>query len=108
MKYIVTGKSVSITGGVLTLSEAQAADRAHCLKKLSGKNQYEILETVIFKNGEKFGFDGKLPKSIGVDLEAEKAAAEKAAAEKAAAEKAAAEKAAAEKAAAEKAEAEKK
>jgi membrane protein involved in colicin uptake len=108
MKYTVTGKSVVITGGVLTLSAVQSADRAHLLQPLKEKNKYQVTGAVTFKKGEEFGYDGELPKYLADDVETEKSAKpEKAAAEKAAAEKAAAEKAAAEKAAAEKAAAEK-
>ncbi len=97
MKYIVTGKSVSIYGGVLTLSKELVTDRAHCLKPLTEKNKYEVIKPVTFKQGQEFGFDGELPKSAVLELndgkslkDPKKAAAEKAAAEKAAAEKAAA------------------
>jgi hypothetical protein len=103
MKYTVTGKSVLITGGVLTLSAAQAGDRSHALKKLEAKGKFEITHPVTFKNGEQFGYEGDLPKALVSDLQSEKQSKsdkEKEAAEKA--EKEAAEKA--EKEAAEKAE----
>jgi fumarylacetoacetate (FAA) hydrolase family protein len=101
MKYTVTGKSVLITGGVLTLSSSQASDRSHLLKKIDAKgNKYEVLGAVTFKKGEEFGYEGELPKSLASDLQTEKDAKGTKAAEKA--EKEAAEKA--EKEAAEKAE----
>ena len=81
MKYTVTGKSVLITGGVLTLSKAQASDRAHCLKELDKKNQYEVIKSVTFKHGEVFGFDGKLPKGAGAEADADSKAEAKAKAE---------------------------
>lgn len=89
MKYTVIGKSVQLTGGVLTLSKEQAADRAHALKEVKGK--FEIVNTVEFKQGETFGFEGDMPKTFidvtvqvveGKSSKADKAAADKAAADK--------------------------
>jgi hypothetical protein len=96
MKYTVTGKSVVITGGVLTLSAVQSADRSHLLKPLKEKNKYQVIGAVTFKKGEEFGYDGDLPKSIADDLETEKTSKSKeAAAKEAAAKEAAAKEAAA-------------
>ena len=79
MKYTVTGKSVELTGGVLTLTAEQAATRKHLLKATDKKSQYEIIKPVIFKHGEKFGYEGDLPKAAGVDKSEAKAAEAKAA-----------------------------
>lgn len=100
MKYTVIGKSVVISGGVLTLSEAQAKDRAHLLEK-GKKGQYLVARPVTFKQGETFGFDGELDKHQSTLLLSEKEAEKESVAQKLAAqvEKDATEKAAAEDAA---------
>jgi len=101
MKYTVIGKSVVISGGLLTLSEAQAKDRGHLLAK-SKKGQYLVAHPVTFKQCETFGFDGQLDKYQSSLLLSEKDAEKEAAAHKASEEaKAQAEKEAAEKAVAE-------
>jgi len=67
MKYTVTGKSVLLTSGLLTLTAAQAADRAHLVKPSDKQGQYIIVAPVTFKSGEVFDYDGELPKGIGAE-----------------------------------------
>ena len=64
-RYETTGL-VIITGGVVELEEAQARPRMHMLKPLDDK-QFEVMQTIQFKKGEVFGFDGKL-KNLPVKL----------------------------------------
>jgi hypothetical protein len=97
MNYIVNARSVRLTGGVLVLTNEQAAPRAHNLKKLNN-NRYEIIHAVEFKQNEKIGYEGDLPKSMADVLvdpatatKAKKAAEAAAKAAAAAAEKAKAE-----------------
>jgi hypothetical protein len=66
MKYTVTGKSVALHGGVLVLSKEQAEDRAHNLTDL-GKGRYRVNRGIEFKQGEVFGYEGDLPKGLGVE-----------------------------------------
>ncbi len=97
-KYTITGSPVRLVGGVLGLTEKQAAPRLHHLKPLKKKGLFEIVQPVVFKVGEVIGFDGDIPKSQAklmvsdadkeqseADLEAQKEA-ERLAAEQAAAE----------------------
>jgi hypothetical protein len=92
MKFIVSSRVASFTGGVIKLTEDQARTRMHCLKSL-GKNRYEITGTVHFKQGEEFDYEGDLPKALAINLtseaEAEKAAKKAAAEAEKAAKKAA-------------------
>ncbi|MCK5602111.1 hypothetical protein KAR91_09585 [Candidatus Pacearchaeota archaeon] len=59
--YEVTGRVARFSTGVVVLSHAQASARIHNLKDL-GKGEYEIVNPIEFKNGEKFGYDGDVPK----------------------------------------------
>lgn len=69
-KYEVTAVSARINSGVLELTKEQAGPRMHNLKPIKG-NKYEVLNTVEFKRGEVFGFDGDLPKVLASALEPE-------------------------------------
>lgn len=71
-KYEVTAVSARINSGVLELTKEQAGPRMHNLKPIKG-NKYEVLNTVEFKRGEVFGFDGDLPKVLASALEPESA-----------------------------------
>ncbi len=62
-KYTITGSPVRLVGGVLGLTEKQAAPRLHNLKALKKKGLFEIVQPVVFKAGEVIGFDGDIPKS---------------------------------------------
>ena len=83
-KYEVTAVSARINSGVLELTKEQAGPRLHNLKLIKG-NKYEVLNTVEFKRGEVFGFDGDLPKVLASALEPESAKAGSKAGSKAAA-----------------------
>ncbi len=63
--YEVTGVKVRFASGfILALSKEQAEPRMPFLKKTKRKNQYEVLQTVEFKQGEKIGIvKGDIPKS---------------------------------------------
>ena len=63
--YEVTGVKVRFASGfILALSKEQAETRKPFLKKTKRKNQYEVLQTVEFKQGEKIGIvKGQIPKS---------------------------------------------
>lgn len=53
-------------GSIVKLDKKQAADRKGRLEAL-GSDRYKLKESLQFKAGETFGFEGELPKSIGVD-----------------------------------------
>lgn len=63
--YEVTGVKVRFASGfILALSKEQAETRKPFLKKTKRKNQYEVLQTVEFKQGEKISIvKGEIPKS---------------------------------------------
>ena len=63
--YEVTGVKVRFASGfILALSDEQAETRKPFLKKAKRKGQYEVLQTVEFKQGEKIGIvKGEIPKS---------------------------------------------
>ncbi len=63
--YEVTGVKVRFASGfILALSDEQAEIRKPFLKKAKRKGQYEILQMVEFKQGEKIGIvKGEIPKS---------------------------------------------
>lgn len=71
-KYEVTAVSARINSGVLELTKEQAGPRLHNLKLIKG-NKYEVLNTVEFKRGEVFGYDGDLPKVLADVMEPEAA-----------------------------------
>ncbi len=62
MRYRVT-HAATIPAGVLGLTEAQAATRAHALRAL-GHGQYEVLSPVQFKVGEHIQLDGTAAKGL--------------------------------------------
>ncbi|MCP3177300.1 hypothetical protein MJO47_09335 [Desulfuromonas sp. KJ2020] len=67
-RYRVIGRVVTVNpGGVLQLKKEQAAPRAHALSDLK-KGLYMVNQPVQFKNGEEFGYDGAVSKSLMVDL----------------------------------------
>lgn len=63
--YIVTGVKVRFGPGfVLALDQDQAALRSSSLLETKRKGEYEVLESVEFKQGEKIGvIKGDIPKS---------------------------------------------
>lgn len=69
--YTVESRSVRLTSGVLVLSDDQVRRRSHKLKKVDGG--YQIMDTVEFKKGEIFGYDGSVPKNMLKQLSVKKA-----------------------------------
>lgn len=69
-KYIITGRSVRITSGMLELTAEQAKARAHHLEALQD-GRFQIVTTVEFKRGEVIGFEGDLPKALAALMEPE-------------------------------------
>lgn len=67
-KIEVVNKPLRLGEGVVSLTDEQAADRMHNLKK-AGKGRYEILRPVEFKVGETLGYEGEVPKFLRDDLE---------------------------------------
>ena len=63
MAIFTTTDIVTLTGGILELDEKQARRRLANLKKLED-GRFEIVQAVMFKAGETFGFDGLVPKAI--------------------------------------------
>lgn len=64
MEQIKTIETVRLHTGNLKLTEVQAMPRKHLLQAIEGKRGvYEIKDTVTFKAGEVFGYDGEI-KSI--------------------------------------------
>jgi len=58
---------VAIHNGRVTLSSDQAKRRIHHIKPKNKKQKegvYEVLESIQFKIGETFGYDGEIPKSM--------------------------------------------
>lgn len=69
--YKITGvKARFAPGFILALSDEQAKTREPSLKKNKRKKQYEVLQTVEFKQGEEIGIvKGDIPKSWWDKLE---------------------------------------
>ena len=81
-EYIVINGQASLHSGKVKLSSSQAKDRAHNLKTIDAKKGlFEIINTINFKKGEEFSYDGPVNKAqleeLGevVDVKAKKAAA---------------------------------
>lgn len=75
MEHIKTIETVRLHTGNLELTEVQASVRRHLLTPVEGKRGvYAIKDTVTFKAGEVFGYDGEI-KAISnrvVDAKTEK------------------------------------
>ena len=83
--YIVINGQASLHSGKVKLNSSQAKDRAHNLKVIDAKKGlFEIINTINFKKGEEFSYDGPVNKAqleeLGevVDVKAKKAAKDKA------------------------------
>lgn len=63
--FTVTGPKISFNAGIiLILTIAQAMARQHALKPVKGKkDQYEVMEPIMFKHGEEIGITGLLDKN---------------------------------------------
>jgi len=68
-KYQATAVVVLCSGKV-KLTKDQAASRSHLLEQVNKKGVFKIVDTIQFKAGENFSFDGEIPKGIADDLEA--------------------------------------
>lgn len=66
-EYIIVAPA-TFNAGILGLTEEQAAVRRHALKKLAD-GRYEVASPVQFKAGEKIGYAGEMPKTLGQLLE---------------------------------------
>lgn len=65
MKSVVAVAAITLASGRLKLSDAQASSRKHSLKAIKADSGiYEIKFPVQFKAGERFGYDGEIPKSM--------------------------------------------
>jgi len=70
--FKVTGRVAQFFSGRVKLSVEQAASRLHNLKDL-GEGIFEIINPIEFKHGEKFGYDGDVPKVLAKELKVKKA-----------------------------------
>ena len=61
-KYTVD-QNITLFGGELILTAAQAGARSHCLKELK-KGRYEIINPVQFKKGEVIVIPGEPDKAL--------------------------------------------
>ena len=82
--YIVINGQASLHSGKVKLSPSQAKDRAHNIKKIDAEEGlFEIIQTINFKRGEEFSYDGPVNKAqleeLGevVDVKEKKTAAAK-------------------------------
>lgn len=66
-KYRVEDVFVTIHTGVLGLSDHQASLRTYGLKPI-GDGKYEVKESVQFKRGEEFEWDGDVPRNLVTQL----------------------------------------
>jgi hypothetical protein len=67
MKSVAAAAAITLASGRLELTAAQASSRKHSLKLVKETKSggiYEIAFPVQFKAGEKFGYDGEVPKSM--------------------------------------------
>jgi hypothetical protein len=67
MDIYTTTEPVTLTSGILKLDADQARRRSKYLNKLED-GRFEIVQSVNFKSGETFGFDGDVPKAISKSL----------------------------------------
>lgn len=84
-KFVVIALSANLHTGTVELTDRQAKDRSHLIEPVpKKKGLYNIIETITFKNGEGFSFDGEINKALleevgeVVDVKAKKAEDDKA------------------------------
>ena len=84
-KFVVIALSANLHTGTVELTERQAKDRSHLIEPVAKKKGlYNIIETITFKKGEGFSFDGEINKALleevgeVVDVKAKKAEEDKA------------------------------
>ena len=68
-QYIVIGKPLFLSSGILELTEKQYQARTYCLEPAKKKGQYKIVKEACFKIGEKIGLDKKVNKAMALNLE---------------------------------------
>lgn len=66
--YIVAEKPLTVSAGLIFLSEAQAANRLPCLKLTKKKGIYEVTAPIKFKVGEKIAFPEGIVKTFRSNL----------------------------------------
>lgn len=77
MKTYKIIQPVTLTSGVVRLTDEQARMRAHKLEAVKGKKGlYRITGPNQFKAGQEIGYEGDLPKTLATDMEAADADAE--------------------------------
>ncbi len=83
-KFVVIALSANLHSGTVELTERQAKDRSHLIEPVpKKKGLYNIIETITFKHGEGFSFDGEINKALleevgeVVDVKAKKAEEDK-------------------------------
>lgn len=67
-KIKVLGEFIHLHSGKVKLSERQARDRSHGVRKIKD-DLFEITSPIGFKRGEIFSFDGDLGKGQSEDVE---------------------------------------
>lgn len=75
-KFVVTGRSAEVHGGLVRLTAAQAKPRLHNLTAVDvgkegvnvGAGVYEVRGRIQFKNGEQFEYDGQFPKAMAAAI----------------------------------------
>lgn len=74
-KYEVISASVTLTGGLVCLSDDQVRRRRHLIKAVEGKKGlYRIESPCQFKKGEKILYDGDVGKALLQEIAEEKEA----------------------------------
>lgn len=62
-RYTVISGPITIFSGILEMDERQASARSYAVTPL-GEGLFEVVSPVQFKNGEEFGYDGDVNKSL--------------------------------------------
>lgn len=75
-QYEVIGFAAMIHSGRVALDPRQAAARAHAVEAVKGTaGVFEVTAPIQFKRGERFGYDGDIPKAMAGEVSAAKAPA---------------------------------
>lgn len=64
---IIAPMGITLKGGLVKLTTKQAADRVSAVTQVK-KDIYEITGETQFKNGERFFYDGDLPKNLAEEV----------------------------------------
>lgn len=78
-ELVVTGPAININSGLVRFrDDKQASRRAHCLKPVKGhEGVFEVTRSFQVKNGERFEYDGEIPKSLAQNVVSPAEAAKK-------------------------------